>query len=316
MHELDLLPVGSGKRSGDALALRFTRPDTGELAHVTIDAGYHAEGAVLVEHVRRRHGTNRLDLAIVTHPDQDHIEGMQTVLRELEVETLWIHRLHDHAPRHPGGRLPMARAVRDVVTLAERRGTTVVEPWAGMEAFGGALRVLGPDPAFYRVLVEEEVHVGDPRRPVPPLRLLRELWEQVTWRLPWEVPFDDYEGTTPRNDSSVVLALDLPGFRALLPADAGVPALHRALDVLDGSGLPPRDLDLVLVAHHGSKHNASSELLDRMLGPIGSAAPGPAFVSAAEGSPFHPSKRVVRAYERRGRTVSVTAGRLLRHAAP
>lgn len=316
MHELDLLPVGGGKRSGDAFALRFTRPDTGELAHVTIDAGYREEGAALVEHVRRRHGSDRLDLAILTHPDEDHIGGMGTVLRELEVGTLWIHRLHDRESEHARGRLPMAGAVRDVVALAERRGTRVVEPWAGMEAFGGALRVLGPDPAFHRELVAREVRDGDPRRPVPPLLVLRELWDRVAARLPWEIAFDEHEGTSARNDASVVLALELPGFRALLPADAGVPALQRALDELGRSGLPARAPDLVVIPHHGSRHNASSALLDRMLGPIGAAPPGAAFVSAAKGSPFHPSSRVVRAYERRARTVSVTAGRVLHHAAP
>ena len=312
MHELDLLPVGGGKRSGDAFALRFTRPDTGDLAHVTIDAGYRAEGSALVEHVRRAHGSERLDLAILTHPDPDHIGGLATLLGELEVEELWIHRLHEREAGHPGGRLAMARAVRDVVALAERRGTRVVEPWAGMEAFGGALRVLGPDPAFYAELIAREAAGrGNPRRPPLPLLALRELWDRLGPWLPWEVRFDEYEGTSARNDSSVVLALDLPGFRALLPADAGVPAMIRALDRLDAA---PRAFDLVVVAHHGSKFNASSALLDRLLGPVGSPPGGPAFVSAGKGSPFHPTRRIVRAYERRGRTVSVTAGRTLRHA--
>ncbi len=313
MHELDLLPVGGGRRSGDAFALRFTRPDTGALAHVTIDAGYKAEGAALAEHVRSRFGTRRLDLAILTHPDPDHIGGMGILLRELEVETLWIHRLHDREADHAGGRLDMARAVRDVVAVAERRGTRVVEPWTGMEALGGALRVLGPDRAFYSALVAQEARRRDAPRPPLPLLLLREGWDRLLARLPWEVRFADYEGTSPRNDSSVVLALELPGFRALLPADAGVPALHRALDELAGPRRPAGELDLVVVAHHGSRFNASSELLDRMLGPIGGARPGPAFVSAGKGSPLHPTRRVVRAYERRGRTVSVTAGRVLRH---
>lgn len=307
--------MGGGKRSGDAFALRFTRPDTGALAHVTIDAGYRAEGAALVEHVRRAYGTDRLDLAILTHPDPDHIGGLATVLRELEVDELWIHRLHDREAGHPGGRLAMAGAVRDVVSLAERRGTRVVEPWAGMAAFGGALRVLGPEPAFYGELIAREAAGrGHPRRPPLPLLALRELWDRLSPWLPLEVRFDEYEGTSARNDSSVVLALDLPGFRALLPADAGVPALTRALDHLAGPDLAPHPFDLVVVAHHGSKFNASSALLDRLLGPVGTPPAGPAFVSAGKGSPFHPTRRIVRAYERRGRTVSVTAGRTLRHA--
>lgn len=37
MYEVDFLPVGDTGQSGDAIALRLTRPDNGELAYVVID---------------------------------------------------------------------------------------------------------------------------------------------------------------------------------------------------------------------------------------------------------------------------------------
>lgn len=45
MYEVDFLPVGDGERSGDAIAVRFTKPGTDAIAHVIIDAGFQATTA-------------------------------------------------------------------------------------------------------------------------------------------------------------------------------------------------------------------------------------------------------------------------------
>ena len=45
MFEIDFLSVGDGAGSGDAIAMRFTRPDVdGQLGDVTIDAGFKSSG--------------------------------------------------------------------------------------------------------------------------------------------------------------------------------------------------------------------------------------------------------------------------------
>ncbi len=51
MYEVDFLAVGNAGKSGDAICMRFTRPDTGGQAVVVIDAGYEDDGKALVEHV-------------------------------------------------------------------------------------------------------------------------------------------------------------------------------------------------------------------------------------------------------------------------
>lgn len=88
MHEIAFLPVGDGERSGDAIALRFTRPDTGRYVHVLIDAGFQDDGEALVQHVRTYYGTDTGELAILSHPDGDHIGGMGAVIRDLNVGVL------------------------------------------------------------------------------------------------------------------------------------------------------------------------------------------------------------------------------------
>lgn len=76
MHEIDFLPVGNGERSGDAIAMRFTRPDNGGIAHVIIDAGFEDDGEALVRHVQDYYDTEYIDLAVLSHPDGDHIGGI------------------------------------------------------------------------------------------------------------------------------------------------------------------------------------------------------------------------------------------------
>jgi beta-lactamase superfamily II metal-dependent hydrolase len=106
--------------------------------------------------------------------------------------------------------------------------------------------------------------------------------------------------------------LEVDGRRFLFTADAGVPALHRAWDHLEGSGLGTQALYFGQIPHHGSRRNASSELLDRLYGPTGQGASRSAFVSVSKDADAkHPSPRVVNAHMRRGFSVVPTAGRTI-----
>ena len=292
MYELAFLPAGDARRSGDAIVLRFDRPDTGGRVHVVVDAGYAGDGARLVVPQLRAWGAERIDLAILTHPDPDHVGGMAEVLEALPVAELWAHRPAAHGDR----RSRASGRVERLVTVAKRRGVPVLEPWAGREALG-ALRVLGPDRAYYDGLIARGAPPVD-RGPL--VGAARWLWERLTLLAPGEVRFGDEEGVSHWNNGSTVLRLRLPGLRAVLTADAGVPALERAWD-----GAP---FDVVQIPHHGSKRNATSAVLDRVLGVVGQPPIRTAVVSVAPRSPKHPSPRVLRAWAGRGCVVRRTSG--------
>lgn len=308
MYEIDFLPVGDGERSGDAIAMRFTRPDTGEMAHVIIDAGFQDDGEALVDHVNAYYDTDYVDLALLTHPDADHIGGMGVVVRELRVGGLLVHRLGQRG----GSSLPAASAVDDLIRTAEEQGTKIYEPFSATTAFGGVLTVLGPDVDYYEELVSEQIQeelaksaaaAGRPPGPITRLALRAAL------KFPIEIPFDDGPGANPRNNSSAITLLEVEGFRALFTADAGVPALERAWDWLEKNGLDTRSPDMMQVPHHGSRRNGSSALLNRLLGPTGQPQTREAIVSVSARSPRNPSARIVNAYGRRGYQVGTTAGR-------
>jgi beta-lactamase superfamily II metal-dependent hydrolase len=313
MYEVDFLAVGQAGRHGDAIAARFTRPDTGTYAHVIIDAGFEQNGRQLVDHVQAYFGTRSIDIAILSHPDGDHIGGMGTVVRELDVGVLCLHRLRERG----GAGLPAADAVDELVEVAAARGTSIHEPFAGTFAFGGALQILGPTEEWYEELVvaqqAEARERAAARAPGALAATVRRMGQQFLAALPVEIPFDDAGGTNPRNNSSAITFITVDGHKMLFPADAGVPALERALAWGHVHGVDPRQPDFIQVPHHGSRHNASSDLLDRLLGPKGQAQTRTAFVNIAPEAKKHPSPRVANAFMRRGYRVYETRGQTIHH---
>lgn len=316
MFEVDFLPVGNEGKSGDAICFRFTRSDSGAQVVVVIDAGFKADGEKLVDHIETYYGTRDVDLAILTHPDGDHIGGMGEVIRGLNVKELWVHDIGAHG----GKALPAADAVDDLVSVAIEQGTTVTEPWAGEQRFTGALTLLGPDESYYEDLVAEQVGLAlsegkaDLGLPVGgrASQVAKAIFDRVAGWLPVEIPFEAKD-VTPRNNTSMITLLVADGETKLFTADAGVPALGRAWDEAESLGLgdPP---SFVQMAHHGSRRNASSDWLDRLLG----SADQPekvraAFVSCVPKSDKHPSGRVWNAYLRRGCENVATAGQSIRH---
>jgi beta-lactamase superfamily II metal-dependent hydrolase len=104
----------------------------------------------------------------------------------------------------------------------------------------------------------------------------------------------------------------------LLTGDAGIKALTRAVDYLDYYNVSaPQHIKFIQVPHHGSRHNVSSSILDRILGPKLPQKPTTygktAFVSAGVNSTTHPRKMVVNAFLRRGAKVFATQGSTKHH---
>jgi len=137
--------------------------------------------------------------------------------------------------------------------------------------------------------------------------------DRVVSALGVEVPFDAKE-VTPRNNSSMIVLLRLDGQSHLLTGDAGVPALERAWDAAESHDLAETP-HFVQIPHHGSRRNASSACLDRLLGGAGQAEGShTAFLSVVKNSEKHPSGRVVNAYIQRGCMVAATAGGSICHS--
>ena len=327
MYEVDFLPVesdsGPGSKSGDAIAIRFTVESDGREAIVVIDSGYASIGDNMVEHISRYYGGGSVDLVISTHPDADHLNGLATVLQELDVKELWVHQPRRH--RTDVADFSNLEALDNLLDVAKQRGVTVSEPFAGANRFEHQLIVLGPTKVYYEELLDqhlEEERAGGSRSVAASissavsrvLGLAGSAIERVLSFLPEETLTDEGE-TGPRNNTSTVILLQVDGHRMLFTGDAGIPALEGAADVYEAlrGAFADAPLTFIQVPHHGSRRNVGPTILNRMLGHPSAphAAAVSAFISSAKASKKHPAAGVVNAFTRRGCDVVATEGRAI-----
>lgn len=319
MFEVEFQSVGEGEKSGDAITLRFTDPASGQDVIGIVDAGFTDTGARVVQHVLSYYGTNDVDFVISTHPDEDHINGMGIVMRNLNVRHLMMHRpaLHGH-PENSG-----SRPAEELTKLAQNQGAKVIEPFTGVGGYGGALLIAGPSKPYYEQLLAEQQVT---QKTVVAKRSFAErflgeaatLVERALSGFPIEISFDDAGGTNPRNNSAVIVSFVFDETHVLLPSDAGVPAITQALDYLDSQERTSAPLELIALPHHGSRHNLDLDTIKRLVGAAHtSTRVGTAIASVSVESKL-PSPRVANAFGRRGYPVFRTSGgqTYIRHASP
>ena len=88
-----------------------------------IDAGSDAYGPQLLGYLEQI-GVQELELLVMTHPDRDHIGGMDEVLQQFPVEELWIPNLDNTDAEDP-------LYLPHVLTTATGQGTEIVIPVPG-----------------------------------------------------------------------------------------------------------------------------------------------------------------------------------------
>ena len=323
--EVDFLPVGEGKRSADAIAIRYGKLSSSEHNHkdqkvIIIDGGTKESGKALIEHVKKYYHTNVVDLVIMTHPDTDHCSGLTEVLESLVVRELWMHQPWNHSADirklFHDGRLTdnsLEKHIRvgldaaeQVEIIALQKNIPIIEPFAGLKSADGIITVLGPSEDYYRSLIPHfrstpDTYINESafdkafsafKRAI---QTVTEVFDFSSEKLAGDI-------TSSENNSSAVLVLSIGDKKILITGDAGVPALEDVIKYASQIGIRLDSLELMQVPHHGSKKNVNSAVLD-------SIKSSSAFISAAkEGAPKHPSQRVINALARRGTSVCVTQG--------
>ena len=337
-YEIDFLAVGEGKRSGDAIALRYS-DGASKRIHV-IDGGDQAAGERMVGHIRKYYGNpSYIDAVTCTHGDDDHSSGLREVIKAFKVGCIWMNRPWLYASsiiedfkdrrmtvaslnRHLREQYPNLAEIEDI---AGDRGIPIHE--AFQEEAWGVFTILAPSRDRYLQLIPEfsrtpEQSNSNQSRPIMPRGLLPHAarsgadganWVLETWDR--ETLEEDVE-TSASNESSVVQMARLDGERVLLTGDAGVIGLGEAADYAEACGHRLPGIHVVQVPHHGSRHNVSPSSLDRWLGsrlPEGESNGTFAYASVGKESKTHPRKKVVNAFIRRGARVYPTKGNPLWH---
>ena len=336
-YEIDVIGVGQESKSGDAIAIRWGNlfGTRSEQRVIVIDGGFRETGQDVVNHVRQHYGTDSIDAVISTHPDQDHVNGLDIVLDQLHVRELWIHKPWEHnsglANKFVDGRVTdfslgqrlkeSLDAASDLVTKAQKMGLHIVEPFAGTTLYNeNQLCVLGPTQAYYESLIPE--FDGMPRAKATLQSLLLEGLDTFSRAIrkffsTWGVDaLDDEDTTSAKNNSSVITQLVVDGKRLLFTGDAGVTALNHAADSLV-SDSHYADLRFIQIPHHGSRRNVGPTVLNRLVGeplPQGQTRSATAIASTAKkGEPKHPRKAVMNAFTHRGVKTLATRGHTICH---
>lgn len=309
MYELDFFAVGEGERSGDAFALRYTIPGRADPIVGIIDAGFLPNGERLVEHVPRYYGTKRVDFVLSTHPDEDHINGMGEVVRDLDVQCLLIHRPAQHGYSSNSGSKP----AEELVKLAEEKGASVVEPFTGITGYGGSLLIAGPTKDFYEAMLAEQTTTVKEAASRPSFAArfgapVIKAASRALLKFPVETHFGDAGGTNPRNNSSAILSLMVDGRHLLYPGDAGADAINPALDYLREQERTTACPAVFVLPHHGSRRNLDRDTVQRILGDQDTSQRWGHAVASVSAESDNPSPRVANAVGRRGFEVLPTAG--------
>ena len=270
---LEMLPA----REGDCLWLTYG--EAGERRHVLIDGGRKATGKVVRERLAALpEGERRLELVVVTHIDRDHIEGLLELAEAkfdgIEIGDIWYngydHLLNGFSPQgaRQGERLgkalktaslPWNEAFSRRRIAIEHGKPAALPPLAG----GLQLTLLSPTPAKLAELLtawDKEIRDAGLKPGVEAEAVpggFRRFGGINVEQLAGQPFVDD---RTAANGSSIALLAEYAGRRVLLAADAHGDVLTESLRALAGG--EKLRLDAFKIAHHGSAHNVSPEMLD------------------------------------------------------
>jgi beta-lactamase superfamily II metal-dependent hydrolase len=304
---IEMLPA----REGDCLLLEW--PDQKRTRRALIDGGRKATYKSLRARLDQLPKDEReIELMVITHVDRDHVEGVIELLADphpvVTFKDIWFNgfaHLNDpEATKESFGGV-MGEAL--TTQLVKRKGRWNAA-WKGRAACvrdggletqplegGMRLTILSPDagkmaqliPSWERECAKAGLH---PTKRLPRPKEGEEAFGPVNIdKLAAEAFEPD---TAPANGSSIgLLAEHRDGGRALLGADCHVDRLMASLDVLQPQGR--LQLDVFKLPHHGSSHNLSRELLDRV--------DCPAYLVSTNGSFFqHPTRSAIARVIRHG----------------
>jgi hypothetical protein len=213
------------------------------------------------------------------------------------------------ARRFKEGGFPYAHTLEKI---ALRKGITINEPYQGSQI--GNFYVLSPSkdwylheliPDFNKTPQKKEAQDSSFRKFIESAKSIFEDRNTETLK--------DGGETSSDNESSVILYAEFDGRKILLTGDSGNKALNKAYDFASARSVNLSvGLKFIQIPHHGSRHNVSPSILDKILGSKGQEENKTAFVSAGKDSTTHPRKVVTNAFIRRGCKVIATKGSTVR----
>lgn len=336
-YEIDLLPVGDGSKSGDAILMRFGDLFTGGTCQkvVLIDGGYKCTAEAIKRHLqdyyncRNKEGKLQIDLMILSHPDIDHVSGLVELAKDSDIQ---IGMIMMHLPWEElevswvkDGRITsnsLKQRLKDAFCQAYEldcatKNIRRIKAQIGLLNFGGAkFHILSPSSLLYRKKIAQ--CDKSPDCIVPNKSLCEKMFSKIVNEEPYNKGdsihwyFD--EQTSAINETSLVILFEYEGSRILFTGDAGIDNLTEAISYAKTNSIDLSKVDVIKMPHHGSRKNVTPKIMDE-LGRSGTAC---YFSCAPNDNGHHPSKRLVNMLNQKGFKVYATQGGILwrHHNAP
>jgi len=331
--EIDLLPVERGDHSGDCIALRYGNLEKGgsEQTVIVIDGGYASNAEALKKHLKTYYkciinGKVHINIVFLSHPDQDHVEGLAKLFEDNEVVVDNLVAMIPWRVMTPkwfrDGRITqnsldkkLEDAFNPLLTLeniAEKKKVKIIKTTSLRNpcVFNGAtMTTLGPELNFYKTCIancEKTPDKAENVKPVGESTTFSDNDKEETY-IPGKIQWNHSEGTSAINESSHIMLFEYNGHKILFCGDAGKEALNAAKKYAKDNNIVLNDIDIIKMPHHGSRKNVDPSIMNTF------AHKGcRCYISCKAGDEgHHPSKRLVNMLLEKGFSVLTTSGATL-----
>ena len=266
MSKIHFLPV----KYGDSFVIECDREDRHGV--VVVDGGPTGYGKVLQEKVDE---TGIPDLLVLTHYDDDHIGGLTQYINACiakgvsPAKEVWANCAGYVEVEDPLETKSVLQGVKlsEVLNRQSRMSGMV---WRDDIVEGidknypfASIEVVSPTPEVHDLVIEKQVEEGAKQKMKSKKMEVDEL----------RIPLEELAKDSPKapnlktpselaNAASIAFILRCDGLSVLMLGDCYPHNVEAYLRNKGYSEENPLEVDFVKVAHHGSKHNTSNELLD------------------------------------------------------
>jgi beta-lactamase superfamily II metal-dependent hydrolase len=292
-YQIDFLDVNDA----DAILIRCYNGQTPFI--ILIDSGNINDSTIVKNKLKYTYKSQIIDLAICTHPDKDHFGGFFNLLddEEITIKEFWLidpaKYLNEEDIKYYKTEESARKAVRKIfdrpndssINLITKLNSTTIPTFtvkAGDKHETIPIRVMAPDKEYYGEIVKQMVSdYGVNAYDESDTSVYDENALPVESEAKSVIDVDDDQ--SPYNASSVVLLFEPgDGRKFLFTGDANCASLSK---MIDDYGEDVKNVTILKVPHHGSKHNLTTEIIE-------SLSPKLSIVSA-KGTKKHPSSAIV-----------------------
>lgn len=287
--EIDLLPVGSEKKIGDCIAMRYGDLVKGKEKQtvIIVDGGYAGTWKDTLKPFLRKYynceinGKLHIDLVVLSHPDLDHVSGLVEMAKDDEVEIGMIMMHRPWKELSPSwfrdGRITknslkdrLGDAFEKAKELAdETLNISQTKLEVGTYTFNEAsITILGPTSKFYKTCIANCEKTPQQANNVDNLPQSQGGKGAIAFEpyVKGKIKWDDSESTSPINESSLIFLFEYEGTKVLFTGDVGKEGLSKAIKYAHDNNIKLNDCSIIKMPHHGSRKNVNPAIMDAFVG--------------------------------------------------